>query len=60
LPLKLDIRVQTDSGNPTVVAEPKGPVAALYHEIASHVATIVAGLPLDVSGTKPSVVARNA
>jgi ATP-binding protein involved in chromosome partitioning len=60
LPLKLDIRVQTDSGNPTVVAEPEGPVAGLYHGIASHVAAIVAGLPLDASGTKPSVVARNA
>jgi ATP-binding protein involved in chromosome partitioning len=30
LPLQLSIREQTDSGTPTVVAEPDGAVAAIY------------------------------
>jgi len=58
LPLVMDIRTQTDSGNPTVVADPDGQVAALYHDIAHKLAAGIAGLPLDQSGKKPSVVAR--
>ncbi|MGS2723266.1 iron-sulfur cluster carrier protein ApbC [Porticoccus sp. GXU_MW_L64] len=34
LPLDRAIREQTDSGNPTVVAEPDGQVAGIYHDIA--------------------------
>jgi ATP-binding protein involved in chromosome partitioning len=34
LPLALSIREQTDSGRPTVVAEPESPVTAIFLEIA--------------------------
>ena len=37
LPLAMSIREQTDSGNPTVVAEPDSPVAALYRQAAEQV-----------------------
>lgn len=37
LPLALSIREQTDSGNPTVVAEPDSAVAALYRQAAEQI-----------------------
>jgi len=43
LPLALSIREQTDSGNPTVVAEPDSPVAALYMAAAAAVEASLAG-----------------
>jgi ATP-binding protein involved in chromosome partitioning len=58
LPLQMDIRTQTDSGTPSVVADPKGTAATLYSEIASRIAANVATLPKDVSGFMPTVVAR--
>ncbi|WP_066457200.1 iron-sulfur cluster carrier protein ApbC [Castellaniella caeni] len=58
LPLQLDIREETDSGRPSVVASPNGKAAQLYHEIAHQLAVHVAGQPLDDSGTRPRVVAR--
>jgi ATP-binding protein involved in chromosome partitioning len=57
LPLQLSIRQQTDSGKPTVVAEPNGQVAGIYHEIAAKVAAQVAILPVE-SPFRPTVVAR--
>src|SRR5690554_6134938 len=59
LPLAMDIRQQTDSGNPTVVADPEGPVARIYHDIAHKVALQVAALPRDFSAKMPTVVARH-
>ncbi len=38
LPLDIRIREQADGGNPTVVAEPNGRIAAAYHEIARRAA----------------------
>lgn len=58
LPLQLSIRTQTDSGTPSVVAEPQGQAAQLYRDIALQVAAYVAALPQDTSAFKPSVVAR--
>lgn len=60
LPLVMDIRTQTDSGNPTVIAEPDGEIAAIYHDIARKIAAIVAVLPLDTAGVRPKVVARTS
>lgn len=57
LPLKLSIRQQTDSGKPTVAAEPDGQETAMYHDIASKVAAQVAILPVE-SPFRPTVVAR--
>jgi ATP-binding protein involved in chromosome partitioning len=59
LPLDIRIREQADSGNPTVVAEPDGPVAALYREIARKVAVRIADRARDVSGKFPSIVVQN-
>lgn len=42
LPLDGSIRAQSDSGRPTVVANPDGAVAATYREIARKVAIFVA------------------
>jgi len=59
LPLKLAIREQTDSGRPTVVAEPDGPVAAIYKEIARKIAVKVAEKAKDMSSKFPSIVVKN-
>ena len=59
LPLTMSIREQTDSGMPTVVAEPDGPVAAIYREIARKVAVKVAEKARDMSGKFPNIVIRN-
>ncbi len=58
LPLAMNIRTQTDSGTPTVVAEPDGPHAKIYNEIANKLALQVAALPRDMAGKIPSVVPR--
>ncbi|MGB3289641.1 MAG: iron-sulfur cluster carrier protein ApbC [Burkholderiaceae bacterium] len=58
LPLQLSIRTQTDSGNPSVVADPEGEAAKAYNEIAQRIAANVAALPRDMSGKMPTVVAR--
>ncbi|HSR66262.1 MAG TPA: iron-sulfur cluster carrier protein ApbC, partial [Xanthomonadaceae bacterium] len=42
LPLDIRIREQADSGKPTVVADPDGPVAAIYRDIARKVAARIA------------------
>src|SRR5438046_3020047 len=49
--LRLDIRIreQADSGRPTVIAEPDGPVAAIYKEIARKTAVSVAQKAEDFS-----------
>jgi len=59
LPLTMSIREQTDSGRPTVVAEPDGPVAQVYKEIARKVAVKVAERAKDMSSKFPSIVVRN-
>lgn len=58
LPLQLSIRTQTDSGTPTVVAEPQGEPAKAYHAIASALAANVAALPRDMAAKMPGVVVR--
>ena len=42
LPLNLSIRVQADSGRPTVVSDPDGEIAALYKRVARKVAVKIA------------------
>jgi ATP-binding protein involved in chromosome partitioning len=58
LPLQLQIRTQTDSGNPSVVADPAGEAARAYNEIARRLAANVAALPRDMAAKMPTVVAR--
>lgn len=59
LPLTMSIREQTDSGKPTVVADPDGPVAAIYKEIARKIAVGVAERARDMSSKFPSIVIKN-
>jgi ATP-binding protein involved in chromosome partitioning len=55
LPLTMAIREQTDSGTPTVVAEPDGEIAALYKAVARQVAVVVAGKAKDFSAKFPTI-----
>jgi ATP-binding protein involved in chromosome partitioning len=59
LPLTMAIREQADSGTPTVVADPDGPVAAIYKEIARKIAVKVAQQAKDMTGKFPSIVIKN-
>lgn len=59
LPLTMSIREQADSGRPTVVAEPEGPVAQIYQQIARKLAVAVADKAKDLSGKFPSIVITN-
>jgi ATP-binding protein involved in chromosome partitioning len=59
LPLTLSIREQTDSGRPTVVADPDGPVADVYKQIARKVAIKVAEKARDLSAKFPTIVVKN-
>jgi ATP-binding protein involved in chromosome partitioning len=55
LPLAMQIRVQADSGRPTVVAEPDGEVAGLYKAVARKVALAIAAKNKDFSSKFPSI-----
>jgi len=55
LPLNLSIRVQTDAGCPTVVAEPDGEIAALYKSVARRIAVKVADKAKDYSSKFPTI-----
>lgn len=59
LPLDIRIREQADSGKPTVVADPDGPIAAAYRAIARRIAVKVADSARDMSGRFPSIVVQN-
>ena len=59
LPLDIRIREQADSGRPTVVADPDGPVAQTYKAIARKVAVAVAQKAEDFSSKFPSIVVQN-
>ena len=55
LPLNLSIRVQADSGFPSVVSEPDGEIAALYKSVARQVAVKIAQRAKDFSSKFPSI-----
>jgi ATP-binding protein involved in chromosome partitioning len=59
LPLTMAIREQTDSGKPTVVAEPDGPVAAIYKDIARKIAVQVSEKAKDMTSKFPSIEIKN-
>jgi ATP-binding protein involved in chromosome partitioning len=59
LPLTMSIREQTDSGKPTVVADPDGPVATIYKEIARKLAVKIAEKAKDMTSKFPSIVIKN-
>jgi ATP-binding protein involved in chromosome partitioning len=55
LPLSMQIRVQADSGEPTVVADPQGEVAGIYMAVARQVALSIAAKNRDFSSKFPSI-----
>jgi ATP-binding protein involved in chromosome partitioning len=55
LPLNMSIRVQADSGQPTVVADPDGEIATLYKTVARQVAIKIATQAKDFSSKFPSI-----
>jgi ATP-binding protein involved in chromosome partitioning len=59
LPLDIRIREQTDSGRPTVVAEPDSDIARAYKAIARKVAIRIAGKAKDMSLKIPTIKVSN-
>ena len=59
LPLDEAIRRQADSGKPTVVSEPDGPVAEIYRRIARRCAVKIAQSQRDMTSKFPSIVVQN-
>jgi ATP-binding protein involved in chromosome partitioning len=55
LPLSMAIRVQADSGQPTVVSDPEGEIAKLYKAMARQVAVKIAQRAKDFSSKFPSI-----
>jgi ATP-binding protein involved in chromosome partitioning len=55
LPLNMQIRIQADSGKPTVVADPEGEVAGIYKSVARQVAIKIAQRAKDFSSKFPSI-----
>lgn len=55
LPLNLSIRVQADSGRPTVVSDPEGEIAGLYKAVARQVAVKIADRAKDYSAKFPTI-----
>lgn len=56
LPLSRSIREQADSGRPTLVAEPTGPIADIYKAVARQVAIAVSKIGKDHASKFPSIV----
>jgi ATP-binding protein involved in chromosome partitioning len=55
LPLNMSIRVQADSGMPSVVADPEGEIANIYKTVARQVAVKIAAKAKDFSSKFPSI-----
>jgi ATP-binding protein involved in chromosome partitioning len=59
LPLDESIRVQADSGKPTVVADPDGKLAEIYRRIARRCAVKIAESQRDMTAKFPNIVVQN-
>lgn len=55
LPLNIQIRLQADSGKPTVVSDPDSEVAGIYKAVARQVALAIAAKNKDFSSKFPSI-----
>ena len=55
LPLDMQIRLQADTGNPTVVSDPDSEVAGIYKALARKVAVSIAAKNKDFSSKFPSI-----
>jgi ATP-binding protein involved in chromosome partitioning len=56
LPLDINIRMQADSGQPTVVATPDSKISSTYKQIARKAASKIAIANLDHSAKFPNIV----
>lgn len=56
LPLDVNIRQQTDSGKPTVIADPQGSIATIYRQIARKMSALLATKAKDYSHRFPKIV----
>jgi ATP-binding protein involved in chromosome partitioning len=59
LPLDITIRENADGGKPSVVADPDGPIASAYGQIARRVAARLAIQARDYSSKFPNIVIQN-
>jgi ATP-binding protein involved in chromosome partitioning len=59
LPLEIGIRIQADSGKPTVVAEPDSRTAEAYREIARKAAARLSRQAKDYTAAFPKIVIQN-
>jgi len=59
LPLDIRIREQTDSGKPTVVADPDGRSAEIYRRIARRIAMKISEQAKDMTSKFPNIVVQN-
>ena len=59
LPLDIGIREHTDSGVPSVVAEPDGRVAGIYRSIARRLAVRIDAMSLDHSALFAKIVVQD-
>jgi len=59
LPLDESIRSQADSGKPTVVSDPDGPLAEIYRKIARRCAVKIAESQRDMTSKFPNIVVQN-
>ena len=59
LPLDMSIRIGTDEGKPTVVADPDGTIATIYRDIARRVAAKLSQKTKDHSAAFPNIVIQN-
>ena len=60
LPLNMSIREQTDSGRPSVVADPEGEIAGIYKSVARQVAVKIALKAKDFSAKFPTISVSKA
>lgn len=59
IPLTTRIREETDSGIPTVVADPQGSIASAYRHTALKMLTELAASQKDFSSLFPKIVVEN-
>ena len=59
LPLEMGIRLQADSGRPTVVSDPDGHTSGIYGEIARRAAAKLSKQAKDYSTSFPKIVIQN-
>jgi len=58
LPLDLSIRLSTDTGKPTVAADPESRISAIYREMARNLAASLAVKAKDFSAKIPNIVIK--